>query len=384
MEAIAQVASFPSERALDDGAPRRPAPRWLLGALAIFLGWTFVGLLGLGRGVLSGLSGGGPLPPHALRETLVSVWLWAALTPLILHLARRYPLSTSDGGGALAAHLALHLCAAALVHAADVLLDTVLMPLVGAPLHGGIARRLAGESFINVFSYLATLACGHALAYHRLYHERLSREAALQAQLSRARLQALEMQLRPHFLFNALHTIGSLVRDGQRDEAVRAVAELSELLRAVLREGGAREVPVRRELELVERYLHLQRARFPDRLVVRSAVEPAALEALVPGLILQPLAENAIRHGVEATDGPVEIDIGARVEGDTLWLTVRNSAAASPDLGALGIGLSNTRERLRQLYGDRQRLELRAVQGGTLAAVALPLRRPAAPEARRG
>lgn len=366
MSTLTAAADMPAEDRL----------RRLVQALLILGAWSLVGALGLGRGYLSSLSAGTP-PPTALTvaETVESVWLWAALTPPMLALARRFPIGRRNWPR----RLGLHLLFALAFHVADVALDGVLLPLLGLPVHKPLLARLAAESFINIFSYLATIGCGHALAYYALYHERRLRAAALEGALAHARLRSLEAQLRPHFLFNALHTVGALIRDGQPGAALEVVAELGEILRAMLG-GDGHEVPLRSELELAERYLRIQQVRFGDRLEVRSVVEPAALDALVPRLLLQPLAENAIRHGIEAHDGPAWIEIGARVEGGALRVTVRNTGA--PGHGAAGIGLGNTRERLKQLYGPAGRLELQPAAGGhgteVLATVPLQRRRSAA------
>ena len=188
------------------------------------------------------------------------------------------------------------------------------------------------------------------------------------------------MQLRPHFLFNTLHTVASLVRTGRNADAVRTIAGLSDLLRSALRRDGTAEVPLRHELAFVERYLAIEQIRFQDRLQTRIAVAPDLLDELVPALILQPLVENAIRHGVERRAAPGRVEVEASRRNGTLVLRVQDSSPAGGAAGGAvsggGIGLSNTRARLRHLYGERQRCDLaRTDDGGALAVVELPYHR---------
>src|SRR5262249_10523142 len=197
------------------------------------------------------------------------------------------------------------------------------------------------ELSINVFSYLATAAVGHALTYAALSQERRLNLSRLGAELARAQLRALEMQLRPHFLFNSLHTVGGLIPARPPQTAVRALAELGDLLRAVLHGDGSHEATVHEELELALRYLRLEELRFHDRLESRMSIAPEALAARVPRLVLQPLVENAVRHGVEAAPGPVRIDLRASVADGMVWLSVENSGGGARRAGE-GIGLANT------------------------------------------
>ncbi len=218
----------------------------------------------------------------------------------------------------------------------------------------------------------------YAFTYFVEARERETQAARLTAQLAEARLGALRMQLHPHFLFNSLNAITVLVRDQRTREAAAMLELLSDVLRQVLRTGAAHEIPLSQELRFLEQYLAIEQVRFSDRLTVSFAVDAAARDAAVPGFILQPLVENALRHGLadRSEDGRVEIE--ARREGEDLVLTVRdNGAGLPPNLAQRteGLGLANTRERLATLYGDRARLELAANPGGgTTATVRLPYR----------
>jgi sensor histidine kinase YesM len=243
-----------------------------------------------------------------------------------------------------------------------------------APTFAAFFTRTAS---LSAYSYFAMLALGHALEYHRLFTDRQLRAAELEKQLAETRLGVLEAQLRPHFLFNALHTVGSLVRSGDRTAAVAAVARLGDLLRMALRGGPQQEVTLREELAFATHYLELEKARFRDRLATRVDVDAALMDALVPLFLLQPLVENAVRHGIEPSERPGRVEVAASRSGTALVLHVRDTGPG-PDAAASGqggIGLGNTRERLHHLYGTSAALELGAGGGGgTVVKVTLPYR----------
>lgn len=354
--------------------------RWQV--LAIVGGWTVVALVAASQRHYFLASAGRPAPfGESLWGALESCWLWAAFTPAILWLSRRYRIQRRDLWRTLLAHLALSVAFALL----DAILDVAIGRALGAePVHSVTATFVA-NSFINLVSYFAVVAIGHAVQYHALYVERELAASRLEAQLLGAQVRALAMQLRPHFLFNTLHAVASLVRANRNGEAVRMIAGLSDLLRASLRDGGPAEVPLRDELEFVERYLSIERIRFQDRLETRVSVGADVLDALVPPLILQPLVENAILHGIERRSAPGCVEVAAERRNGTLVLRVEDSSArrssAPPEREGGGIGLSNTRTRLRHLYGDRQRFDLAGTPGGgAVATVELPFHRePIAP-----
>jgi LytS/YehU family sensor histidine kinase len=183
------------------------------------------------------------------------------------------------------------------------------------------------------------------------------------------------MQLRPHFLFNALHTVAALVRAGESRTAVRTLSELGEFLRWVLEQDDAQLVPLRRELDLLDRYLRIEQIRFQDRLTTQVDVEPRALEALVPTLILQPLVENAVRHGLADRPEGGRIVLGARVVDGQLVLTVDDDGAGAPAGEGTGIGVSTVRERLRVIYGEAATVEAGPRSPGFGVTLRLPVRR---------
>ena len=207
--------------------------------------------------------------------------------------------------------------------------------------------------------------------YYQRSRERELQASALATELVRTRLEVLRMQLNPHFLFNTLHAISALIHE-QPDDADRIVARLSELLRVSLEQTDAQEVPLRQELAVLERYLEIERTRFQDRLAVEMEVESGLDDVLVPSLILQPLVENAIRHGIEPREDTGRVKIGARRLDGMLELKVSDNGPGLPEAEVAprreGVGLSNTRSRLSHLYGANHQFELTPALGGGLEA----------------
>ncbi len=204
--------------------------------------------------------------------------------------------------------------------------------------------------------------------------------AQLETQLARAQLEALRVQLHPHFLFNTLNAISMMARKGETDVVVRMLAGLSDLLRLALSSVGKAEVPLRAELDFLERYLALQQIRFSDRLQVKMDISPEALEARVPSLVLQPLAENAVRHGLSPQNEGGLLEIGAQRSGAELVLSVRDTGVGLPPESERrgGMGLQNVRARLAVLYPDTHRFTLENHPGGgTLALVTIPFHQEA-------
>lgn len=237
------------------------------------------------------------------------------------------------------------------------------------------------ELHMNLLTYWAVVGVSHAFYYYNRYRDREVAASRLEAQLAGARLELLRAQLHPHFLFNTLHAISELMHEDV-ERADLMLTHLSELLRLALENAGAHEVPLREELDFLHRYLEIQQMRFQDRLSVRVEAEPEALDACVPYLILQPLVENAIRHGVATREAPGRVEVRAtrRAPGPedpafpngaahVLRLEVRDDGPGLPAGGAglrEGLGLTNTRVRLRELYGPAQRCEITNIPGGGL------------------
>jgi LytS/YehU family sensor histidine kinase len=226
--------------------------------------------------------------------------------------------------------------------------------------------------------YWFIVICHEGWHYYQSFRERELHAAELQHELVEAKLAALRMQLNPHFLFNTLHAVSALIHENP-DAADRVLVRLSELLRLTLDQSRPEEVALCEEMAFLEGYLEIEQTRFPDRLQIEKNVEPDTTEALVPFLILQPLVENAIRHGIEPNEKAGRLSIRASRSNGTLHLSVTDNGAgldgASTNPGK-GIGLSNTRSRLRHLYGEKCILELVPVQGGGLEArIQLPFKK---------
>jgi two-component system, LytTR family, sensor kinase len=311
-----------------------------------------------------------------------------AFTPLILWLGKHFPVEKHSWKK----HLPLHIVACttlAAIHSAVVVISTsIFRPydemMKGRPFAESFWDRLASEFHLELIVYGMILGVGYAFSYYRRYRERELRASQLESQLAQAQLQALKMQLHPHFLFNTLNGIAGLVRDQKNKAAVSMIAGLSDLLRHTLENAGKQEVPLREELEFLELYLDIQQMRFPDRLNVQMKIATEALDAQVPNLILQPLVENAIRHGVALRTSAGTVGVSARPDDGFLEMTVYDdgpglnrqlSATERGGASASGIGLSNTRARLEQLYGERYRFDVHdRDEGGVEAVIMIPLR----------
>jgi LytS/YehU family sensor histidine kinase len=227
----------------------------------------------------------------------------------------------------------------------------------------------------TLMTYSTILGVSYALAYYREAQSRAIKAATLETRLVEAQLKTLEAELHPHFLFNTLHAISTLVHSNP-DAADRMISRLSDLLRITFDRSGAARIPLQEEIEFLEKYLDIEQTRFQDRLTVTFDIDPETLDAEVPRLILQPLVENAIKHGVSQRSGPGTIHIASGRVGEGLWLEVRDNGVGLT-VGARaqlrdGIGLSNTRERLGCLYGDAQSLEFSDGTDGLSVRIRMP------------
>jgi LytS/YehU family sensor histidine kinase len=235
------------------------------------------------------------------------------------------------------------------------------------------------QCLMNAVVYFVIVAVYNAFAYYQMYHRQKSATSELQARLAEAELAALKMQLQPHFLFNTLNAISVLMTEDV-EKANQMLVRLSELLRLTLESSGRQQVILKQELEFLECYLEIERIRFADRLQTHLDVEPAVLDALVPNLILQPLVENAIRHGIASRVQGGRLDVHARRRNGKLELEIRDNGPGALEDGTEsdpqgGIGLANCRARLAQLYGNEHRFEYgKSPEGGYSVVLTLPLR----------
>jgi len=303
--------------------------------------------------------------------------IWGALAPAILELGVRFrperPLRF------FAIHLPAAFISSMLASAAGVAAISWIHPFgrdPGASWASRFVGRITSSLHFQVLIYFAILGAGYAVDYYRRFRDREVAAARLEGQLAQARLEALQLQLQPHFLFNALHTVAGLVRQNENRAAVEMLALLSDLLRATLEGGGRPLVPLSEELALADRYLAIQQVRFADRLRVDRAIDPALLESAVPPFVLQPLLENAVRHGLGVRANAGSLRIVAERSGGHLLLEVHDDGRGltdSAEAGVEGVGLSNIRARLSQLFGDEARLELvQRAGGGAIARLTLP------------
>ncbi len=311
-----------------------------------------------------------------LALNLTYWYSWALLIPGVLWMARRFRFERHNWRRAAPVHiLGVIGCTAAHVALATSARGIVINTLTERTFSWGADwwMYFRDRFFLNfdweMATYWALVAIVHALDYHRESQEREITAAQLQTQLAEAQLEALQRQLHPHFLFNTLNTISALMH---RDvhAADEMLVQLSDLLRLTLDRIGTQQVPLTDEVDFLRKYLEIEQTRFGDRLQVNIDVEPEVLDAPVPNLILQPLVENALRHGIGPRVGVGCVDVNARQVGGTLVLTVRdNGIGLSPDkMHAFhsGVGLSNTRSRLENLYGGRHRFEFQTPPGGGL------------------
>lgn len=341
--------------------------------LIISSAWLAPALLAVMKEYVRALIGGGEAPDVRLLLFEGGDWLiYGLLTPFVLLLARRYPLTRDR----LARRLPIHLTASIGLCAAWALAGWLLsFALLGAGPYGGSLLDWFLTSLpFGVAVYFAVLGVEHALFYFVAARERETLAARLEAQLAEARMGALRMQLQPHFLLNSLNAVTVIVRDRDTATATRMLEQLGDMLRRVMRPGRPQEVPLAEELEFVRQYLGIETVRFSDRLQPTFAVDPAVLGAAVPEFLLQPLVENAVRHGLARREGAMLLRIEARREGDQLVLYVIDDGPGPVGPGE-GVGLGTTRERLATLYGGRARLELTTTaEGGARVTVRLPYR----------
>jgi hypothetical protein len=389
------------------------APRWLafLGRMArawmiSLLVFALVAAIMVGQFMVRQTMGGSPPPWVDAFHMAERDWLpWALIAPLVFYLVSHLPFERGRWLLAVPVHVT---CAIAAIVFCNWWADSVFPARwrgwqtrpesaearpQGSPRPPADGRTPSGEShrppsggwhwrpperddpvrrFLFLFGfrfpiYLAIVSVAHALFYYRRSQDRERRSLELQASLARARLEALKMQLQPHFLFNALNAIAALVHKDP-DAADEMLSALSDFLRLVLATSGEQELPLRRELELVERYLAIEHARFGERLQYEVDMPAETEPALVPAFLLQPLVENAVRHGLEPRPGAGSLSIRARRENGVLRLVVADNGVGlrGEQPPREGIGLVNTRARLRELYQDDARLELRPGDGVTV------------------
>jgi two-component system, LytTR family, sensor kinase len=365
---------------LPHATPDKRHMRWIL----ILCAWTTVGLLFAGRRILAVKTGGSHVNwVIAASLEFVYWYAWAACTPVVIALAKRFPLT----GPRVARHIALHTIASLLLStlasAADYVLSSGLLRFVFRLADPAMqdfldpfALSLLFMSFTGILTYWLVVGLYQAIHFYQAAVERQTIAAQLESKLSQAELENLKSQLHPHFLFNSLHSIGILMQENI-DAASHLLVCLGDLLRMAL-ERRENEITLQSELEFVGKYLEIEQTRFHDRLKVYMDIPPDFLAVYVPSLALQPLVENAIKHGISIDSTAGRLDIAAKLHNGKVWLCVRDDGpgpAPGPRL-RFGVGLTNVQSRLKQLYGDEASLELNGGDGrGCEAIITIPLRR---------
>jgi hypothetical protein len=348
-----------------------------LGAVAIF---TAVGLF-FAVELYIGLLGSQPERPFRYYSiwTLSTAWSWLAVFPLIIWCTRRWPFEGTRWGWAVAGHAAGFLLVAPLQVTVDILLTFSGYTLLYVASPSALLAQ-TGQSFLSGLAgapvpYTVIAGLVHGARYYRRYRERELVATSLENALNAAQLQTLRAQLNPHFLFNTLNAIGALSRKDP-EATNRMITLLGALLRRSLDSDGRQVVPLREEVDFLRDYLEIEKVRFPDRLQVIFDVPSDLLEAPVPSLVLQPLAENAIRHGIAPRSAPGHVTVKAREAGEILVMTVEDDGVGWGRRGPVeeGYGLGLTRKRLRVLYGQDASLDVAPrPEGGTRATLKVPL-----------
>jgi two-component system, LytTR family, sensor kinase len=353
--------------------------RWIL----IPCAWTIVGLLFTVQEIAVAKVHGGHVNWVFVGVIELVYWnVWAAFTPLVIALAKRFPLT----GPRFVSHIAIHTMAsflmAPLASATEYFLSHGLLGLLYRITDPGAPRPLptftgsvVSMSLTGVLTYWLVVGLYQSIHFYHAAMERQTRAAQLETQLSHAELENLKSQLHPHFLFNSLHTIGVLMQEDV-DAASHLLVSLGDLLRMAL-ERRENEITLQSELEFVSKYLEIEQTRFHDRLKVHMEVPPDLLGIYVPSLALQPLVENAIKHGISVDSAAGRLEIAAQRNNGRVSLHVRDDGPG-PSSGSrlrFGVGLNNVQSRLKQLYGEESSLELTGAEGrGCEAIITIPLR----------
>lgn len=316
-----------------------------------------------------------------IASSLGLCYLWGLATPFILWLIDRFKIERDTWLRSGLVHLLTSIVLSVSIKVFhEFLIYTFFYAKTAVKPFSILAALQSLYTYVDywILIYWLILLVVHATEFYQRFQEGELKTSQLESRLAQAQLQALKTQLNPHFLFNTLNAISALMHRDVR-AANKVMTQLSDLLRLSLETSGAQEVSLKQELEFLDRYVEIQRSRFPDRLTVHLDVQPETLDALVPNFILQPLVENAIRHGIAPRSAPGRIDVFARRTNGLIEIQVRDNGIGFPTDRHLrpreGVGLANTRARLRHLYGAAHRFELRNVpSGGAEVLLVVPFR----------
>jgi sensor histidine kinase YesM len=341
------------------------AKGWLIVSVAA---WTaFAVLIRAWVNVERTFEGLPPAPASDYLLNLVEMYSLGLLTPVLVYVAHAFPPSRRPTIATLAVYIAslIAVCAVGL---------PLLVFVANTFLNARFTVKTAlGEGLFTFLTYSVVLTIIVAVTQVRVANERTARALRLEADLTKLRVEALQRQLHPHFIFNTLNAVGAIMQTNV-PAAEEMIAALAALLRTATDKSNRPMVPLREELTLLDRYALIMKMRYGDRLKVSISAEPRALEILVPTFTLQPLVENAIVHGLEKTSAGITVDVSCRLEDDKLWIELSDDGA-TPDLLTLqeGVGIGNTRARLAELYGSRARLSIAPRESlGTQLTLAIP------------
>jgi two-component system LytT family sensor kinase len=351
--------------------------RWWIRLGLIWLIWTLVGLFFTSQLYFAPFYTEGRISfSSALFSQLLICYLWALATPFVLRLTRSFPIERQN----LATRVPLHFLVGLLL----VIVLLAAYYLIYMWWVKGVLVANPSKIFMQVFFnldrelsiYWLIVLLSHALNYYRRYQKGELRSSRLEGQLAQAQLQALKMQLHPHFLFNTLHSISALLHK-DTDAARRMITLLGDFLRITFENGGSQEVTLKQEIDFLRGYLEIENIRFRDRLTTQIEVEPQTLSIRVPNLILQPIVENAIKHGIAPHSTPGRIEVTAQKRDEMLQIQVKDSgpgmSGSFADAPERGLGLANTRARLERMYGKAYRLDLaNGTEGGLVVTLAIP------------
>ena len=335
---------------------------WAVG----FVLWTLLAFLSAAGAHVYTASTGAPISWTQLLAWNITISItWSLLTPMVYELSRRYTFDRASWRLSLPIHIGASVILTLIGAVAVVLLDP-LVTWTKEP-HIPFFAHVLSRTFLDIQRYWYVLLITQAVAFYRKYQERELLSSQLEAQLANAQLEVLKIQLEPHFLFNTLNSIAALARyDGRAAEHM--TLQLADLLRLSLDGAGVQEVPLQQELMFLQKYIDIQQVRFRDRLQVETDIDPRTVDTLVPNLILQPLVENAIRHGIGPRRIPGLIRIVTWRDRDDVWMEIRdNGTGLTRGRGVMppeGVGLRNTRGRLQQLYNEDHAMVLEDAPGG--------------------
>ncbi|MGV3710883.1 MAG: sensor histidine kinase [Gemmatimonas sp.] len=347
--------------------------------LGILIAWTLWGIWSAQQSIFAAVLTGQSIPARAnpLSVTILSASFWALITPLIMIVSRRIRDTRINAAGKTIVHVGVFLT----VHTTDVMMYWLSTMFLTTWDRAFVPMYFSLVTF-NALAYLVVSASILALDAQETIRSRATRESQLEAQLALAQFHALRAQLHPHFLFNALNAVSSLIHSDP-SQADRMLSRISELLRTAIATAPHAEVSLMDEMEFNRRYLDVERMRYGDRLDVHIDMAGETFDALVPNMLLQPLVENAVRHGVAPHAGAGRVEVKSMRRGAELHIVVRDTGNGFDDTESRsasgGVGLATTQARLRKLYGDAQQLQLVNVEGGCEVRVTVPfhVREPA-------